>query len=57
MQQKFPEKVSKKDCEFLRSLTFRKCVCVLGEKEKGDKVHEREVKSLRDLQISFIDIK
>lgn len=30
---------------------------LLGEKEKDDKVHEREVKSLRDLQINFIDIK
>lgn len=28
---------------------------LLGEKEKDDKVHEREMKSLRDLQISFID--
>ena len=30
---------------------------LLGEKEKDDKVHGREMKSLRDLQISFIDIK
>lgn len=29
---------------------------LLGEKEKEDKIHEREVKSLRDLQISFTDL-
>ena len=27
---------------------------LLGEKEKDDKIHEREVKSLKDLQLSFL---
>lgn len=28
---------------------------LLGEKEKDDKIHEREVKSLKDLQLSFLE--
>lgn len=28
---------------------------LLGEKEKDDKIHERDVKTLRDLQMNFID--